>query len=401
MAMYLYKAMARDGRIHRGRMTANNPADLEAHLDRLGLDLLVYRNSGARGRLYRGKGLTRRDLMIFCFHLEQGSRAGVPVIESLSDLHDGADERRIREIISFLIAAIEGGRTLSEAMRDHPRVFDTVFCNLVSAGEQSGRITEVFSRIGENLKWEDEQAVRARKLLIYPAMVCGMIMCVIFFLMIYLVPELVRFIRTMGQELPLHTRALIAVSDVFVEYWYMALIFPVLLTGAVWVCIRTSTAVRYRVDLLILHLPVIGPILKKIILTRLIRFFAIMYASGITIIECIRSAEQIAGNLAVESAMRMIGQSISDGETLTAGFAQAGLFPPLVLRMIGAGERTGTLENSLHGICYFYTRDIKDSIDRLQTMVEPAITVTLGMIIGWVVFSVLGPIYDLITQIKI
>lgn len=126
-----------------------------------------------------------------------------------------------------------------------------------------------------------------------------------------------------------------------------------------------------------------------------------MYASGITIIECIRTGEEIAGNKSVERAMHLVGQQIADGMTLSDSFAAADLFPPLVLRMIRVGETTGALQDALLNISYFYTRDIKESIERLQTMIEPAMTIVLGTIIGWVMFSVLGPIYDLITKVKI
>ena len=154
-------------------------------------------------------------------------------------------------------------------------------------------------------------------------------------------------------------------------------------------------------DELKLKVPVIGPILKKIILTRLSSFFAIMYASGITIIECIRTGEEIAGNKSVELAMRQVGQQIADGMTLSDSFESTKLFPPLVLRMIRVGENTGALQDALLNISYFYSRDIKESIERLQAMIEPGMTMILGSIIAWVMFSVLGPIYDLITKVKI
>jgi type IV pilus assembly protein PilC len=150
-----------------------------------------------------------------------------------------------------------------------------------------------------------------------------------------------------------------------------------------------------------LRIPVIGPILEKLILARLAGFFAMMYSSGITIIECIRTGEEIAGNKAVETAMRNVGQQIADGRTLSDSFQATGLFPPLVLRMIRVGENTGALEESLENVGYFYTRDVRESIERLQAMIEPAMTVVLGVIVGWVMFSILGPIYDLITKIEI
>ncbi len=401
MEAFQYKAIDDTGRIHVGKVDAVNIADLEARLIKMGLDLVNYKSLGSSAQRITGAGVTRRDLITFCFHMEQTSKAGVPVLESLQDLRDSSDNPRMREVIASMIESIEGGKTLSESMRDYPSVFDNIFSSLVAAGEQSGEISQVFYNIGENLKWQDEQAAQTKKLLIYPVIVGTVVTGVVFFLMIYLVPELLKFVKTMGQELPVHTRVLIMVSNVFVKYWYLLLSLPVLLVIFVLVGVKVSPGFRYQVDAIKLKIPIVGPILKKIILTRLTGFFAMMYASGITIIDCIRTGEQIVGNKVIEEAMRQVGQMIAEGETLSKSFEKARLFPPLVLRMIRVGENTGALENALLNISYFYTRDIKESIGKIQTMIEPAMTVILGTVIGWVMFSVLGPIYDLITKVKI
>ena len=401
MEAYQYKAIDESGRIHNGKVDAVNIADLEARLAKMDLDLVNYKSLGTTGPKITGAGVSRRDLITFCFHLEQTSRAGVPILESLQDLRDSTENLRLREVIAAMIESIEGGKTMSEAMRDYPSVFNNIFCSLVRAGEQSGEIAQVFFNIGENLKWQDEQAAQTKKLLMYPILVGSVVIGVVFFLMTYLVPELIKFVKTMGQELPLHTRVLIFVSNIFVDYWYIILSLPLVIFIVVVVGKKVSPSFHYHIDNIKLKLPIIGPIVKKIILTRLTSFFAMMYASGITIIECIRTGEQIVGNKVIEDAMHQVGQLIAEGATLSTSFEKTGLFPPLVLRMIRVGENTGSLETSLLNISYFYTRDVKESIEKLQTMIEPAMTVILGTIIGWVMFSVLGPIYDLITKVKI
>ncbi|MCZ6803743.1 MAG: type II secretion system F family protein [Proteobacteria bacterium] len=401
MDFYQYKAIDERGRIHNGQVDAANIADLEMRLHKLGLDLVNYKEVKSSAQKVSAGSIKRRDLITFCFHLEQTARAGVPIMDSLQDLRDSSENPRMAEITNAIIEAIEGGSTLSEAMVQFEFVFGKVFTSLVGAGELSGEIAQVFQKLGENLKWEDEQAARTKKLLMYPAFVGTVVGGVVFFLMTYLVPELLRFVKTMGQELPAHTKVLIIVSNIFVNYWYIILCLPIVVIVGIQIGIKTSPGFHLKYDELKLKVPVIGPILKKIILTRLCGFFAIMYASGITIIDCIRTGEEIAGNKAVEQAMHRIGQQISDGKTLSDSFQSADLFPPLVLRMIRVGENTGALQDALLNISYFYTRDVKESIDRLQTMIEPAMTIILGSIIAWVMFSVLGPIYDLITKVKI
>jgi len=400
MEYFQYKAIDTNGRIHNGKTDAVNLADLEMRLQKLGLDLINYKEIGLPGRKGSGRGVTRRDLIMLCFHLEQTTRAGVPILDSLKDMRDSTENPRLRDVISAMGESIEGGKTLSQSMREFPAVFGKVFANLVAAGEQSGEINVVFNKLGESLKWQDEQTSQTKKLLMYPAFVLVVVAGVIFFLMTYLVPELLKFINTMGADLPGHTRALIFVSDAFVNYWYLILFIPVGLIAGVMIAATASPGVRLKLDKLKLKIPVIGVLLQKIILARIAGYFAMMYASGITIIDCIRTAEEIAENKAIEAAMRTVGQQIADGKSLSKSFEATRLFPPLVLRMIIVGENTGALEESLENISYFYTRDVRESMDRLQELIGPAITVGLGGIIAWVMFSVLGPIYDLITNLK-
>jgi len=400
MHAYQYRAIDRRGRIHNGIADANSTADLEARLDRLDLELLSCRKQGTGLLKFAARGISRRDLIVFCYHLEQTCRAGVPILESLTDLRDSTENSRLQGITAAMIVAIEGGRTLAGAMQDHPAVFNGIFCSLISAGERSGKIAEIFCSIGENLKWQDEQAALAKKLLAYPLLVCVVVTGVIFFLMIYLVPEMLQFVRLMGQEIPLHTRALIVVSRILVNYWYVFLCAPVLLAVVVYSCVSASPAARYYLDALQLRLPLVGAICRKIILARVTRFMAMMYASGITIIECITAGEKIAGNRVFAEAMRRSGEALLAGASLGRSLEQAKMFPPMALRMIRIGENTGTLEQSLLGICYFYTRDVRESIERLQAMIEPAMTLFLGGVIGWIMFSILGPIYDLIAHVR-
>jgi len=401
MEAYQYKAIDERGRTHIGQVDAANIADLEMRLNKLNLDLINYKEIKSTSNSVTGSGVKRRDLITFCFHFEQTSRAGVPVLESLQDLRDSSDNPRMAEVTNAMIEAIEGGKTLAQAMSEFENVFGKIFTNLVRAGEQSGEISKVFEELGASLKWQDEQAALTKKLLTYPAFVGTVVGGVVFFLMTYLVPELLRFIRTMGQELPAHTKALIVVSNIFVNYWYILLLLPIIIIFGIYMGIKTSPAFHLKYDELKLKVPIVGPIMKKIILTRLCSFFAIMYSSGITIIDCIRTGEEIAGNKYIARSMNEVGQKISDGTTLSDSFDAVKMFPPLVLRMIRVGESTGALENALSNISYFYTRDVKESIERLQSMIEPAMTIVLGSIIAWVMFSVLGPIYDLITKVKI
>jgi type IV pilus assembly protein PilC len=401
MPLMQYKAMNVRGRMQSGQVEAVNAADLEMRLERMGLDLVNFSEVKLRSANVAAVRVERRELINFCFQLEQLINAGVPILEGLADLRDTVDDKRLREVIAGMVESIEGGKTLSEALAEYPHVFDVVFVNLVRAGEASGRLGTVLEKITESLKWQDEQATRVKRLLMYPTFVGLVVMLVLAMLMTYLVPELVKFITNMGQELPVHTRALIATSNFFVNYWFLILIAPVVIFVAVAVAANVSPAARYNVDLVKLRVWVVGPILRKIIFARFATYFALMYDSGISVLECLRVGETLSGNKVVADAINRAGRQIADGASISAGFASTGLFPPLVLRMLRVGENTGALDTSLLNIAYFYNRDVEESMARMQQMIMPVMTVLIGLVMIWVIISVYGPIYDLITQVGV
>src|SRR5262245_12871328 len=399
MALYTYKAIDVRGKSVMGRVEAVNLFDLEQRLARMELDLVSGAPSSQATRFLGGR-VTRQDLINFCFHLEQLASAGVPVIDGLLDLRDSIENPRFREVISGVVESIEGGKNLSAALAEFPEVFSKVFVSLVRSGEQTGKLADVLKSLSESLKWEDELAAHTKKLLMYPAFVGGIVLVVTFFLMIYLVPQMTGFIRNMGQEVPLQTRILIAVSNFFVDYWWAVLAAPFVAWFGLKIAMRTNPAVEYAVDRYKISMPLVGPILRKIILSRFAASFAMMYGSGITVLDAIRSCEEIVGNKPLEAALRRAGQQIAEGKNLTAAFQDLALFPPLVIRMMRIGEGTGKLDTALANVSYFYNREVRESIAKVQALIEPALTLLLGAILGWVMLSVLGPVYDAISKMK-
>lgn len=397
--LFDYKAVSAEGRMIYGRLDAINAVDLEMRLKRMELDLVTATQLAPKTR-FGGRKIPRPELINFCFHLEQLNRAGVPLLEGLTDLRDSIEHPRFREIIAGLIESIEGGQTLSQAMSAHPDVFSQVFVNLIRAGENSGQLPEVLVSLSESLKWEDELASHTKKLLTYPAFVAGIVLAATFFLMIYMVPQLKMFVKNMGQALPLHTQVLFFVSDLLVNYWYAFLLAPIIAAIAAHLILRSNPLARMHLDGVKLRLPVLGPILKKIILSRFANTFAMLYASGIPILESIRTTQQIVGNRAVRQALQRVEQSIREGRNVAAAFQDAGMFPPLVVRMLRVGENTGGLDKALLNVSYFYTRDVKESVGKAQALIEPILTLLMGALLGWIMLSVIGPIYDIISKIK-
>jgi len=399
VTMYSYKAIDAQGKSAKGLQDAANLIDLELRLKRAGLDL-IKASEEDNASSFGGTKIKRIDLITFFFNLDQLSRAGVPLLECLADLRDSMEDLAFREIIANLVESIENGKKLSQAMAQHPNAFDKIIVNLTDAGEQSGKLPDVFRHLTESLKWQDEMASQTKNMIMLPAFVGVVVLAITFFLMIYLVPQLVSFIKGMGQEIPFQTRLLIGVSNVFVHYWWAILLTPFALFGIFKGALKVKPDLQYHVDNFKLHVWPIGPVLRKIILARFANTFAMMYGSGISILDCIANSRDLANNQVIAKSLQQVMYEIESGKNLTQSFEKTGIFPPLVVRMLKVGEATGQLDAALMNVSYFYDRDVKDSIKKVQVLIEPAMTIILGALLGWVMLSVLSPIYDLISKVK-
>jgi type IV pilus assembly protein PilC len=399
MALFAYRAVDAEGRISSGSLDAANAIDLELRLKRLGLDLVTH-DPVKRSTAARTRKVTRTELITFCFHLSQLLKAGVNIIDALTDLRDTVDNPGFRQVIASLLEDIGGGLKLSEAMNNHLYCFDNVFVALVRAGEQSGQLTEVLDELSENLKWQDEMASQAKKAMVYPTMVLLVIVGVIFVLMIVLVPQLAITFKQLVPKLPRETEVLIALSDVFVRFWYLLLGVPAAVAAVALAMSRTHEGTQRALAEISLKLPVVGELRQKIILARFSTYFAMLYRAGISVLDCIHICEKIVGNRVMEEGLQRVGRSISEGQGISQAFHATQLFPPLVLRMLRVGESTGGLDTALLNVSYFYNRQVRDGISRMQTLLGPATTVVLGVLIIAILYSIFLPIYDVIAKIR-
>ena len=208
MATFNYKAIDQTGRHAQGQIDALNEVDLEIRLERMGLDLITFKSTEKSKKVFSQSKVNNRDLVMFCFQLEQLTSAGVPILDGLIDLRESTANPYFQKVLGAIAGEIEGGKMLSQALAEHPDVFDEVFVNLVAAGEQTGQLPTVFDNLASTLKWQDELLSQTKRLLAYPLFVFVVVMAAVTFLMVYLVPEMVKFLNSLGQELPLNTRIL-------------------------------------------------------------------------------------------------------------------------------------------------------------------------------------------------
>ena len=401
MSQYKYKAINAKGKIIYGRMHAANELELEHRISNQSQDLINCSEVKQSNIRFGRKSLTRNDLINMVFQLEQLTKSGVPLLDGLKDLRDSADIGYYRDVLASLVESIEGGKTFSEALREFDNDFDTVFVSLIAVGEESGELSKILKDMGDTLRWIDELISARVKILTYPAIVGFVVLCVTAFLMVYLVPLIIPFVKEMGGVIPTHTLVLIAVSDFFVNYWWVVFIMPVVAIVIIKQMAKRNTKIRYILDKIKLRIPLIGPITFKIKIARLSNYMALLYASGITVLRSLEICKLLMDNMVLEEAIDSVHDRINDGVSISDAFFQAELFPPLVVRMVKVGENTGNLDEALLNVSYFYNREVQEAIDKIEPAISPILTVVMGTLLGWIMMSVLGPVWDAVGSIGV
>jgi len=399
MPLYKYKAIDASGKFISGSLDAGNINDLELRLEKMEMDLVTFKQKEHGVDLFGRNKIGRRDLINFSFYLEQLTRAGVPLLEGLADLRDGEENPTFRDIVTGVMEAIEGGNSFSQALELYPKIFDNVFVSLIRVGERSGRMSEVLVDITETLKWQDELLSKAKKIMTYPAVIGTLVMSVIMFMMIFIVPDIMDAIVSLGGAIPLETKLLIAVSNFLINYWYIVIVTPFAIFFTLKYFYQTSSKARFRLDGLMLRIWILGPVNEKIKISRFTRYFALMFASGITVLDAINLSKSVVSNAVLEDGIDRAWQQISEGSSISEAFKNIGIFPPLVVRMLRVGESSGQMDRSLNNVSYFFDRDINDSIEKMEPVLQTSMMASIGLIVMWLALSVLGPIYDTIATI--
>ena len=399
MPLFFYSAATKQGKTVRGKLNAPNELELQARLDAQQLMLLGYRVQ----KNAKGLGFSRvqtKDVIMFCVHLEQLDKAGVPLLDALKDMRDSADKVAFKDLMSEVYENVKGGDLLSAALAKRSDVFNNVFVGLVAAGEQTGNMSDALHHLGHHLKWNMELKRKVKKAITYPIVLLVIMAGVVSMMMLFVVPELVEFLTSQGFDLPIHTRALIATSSFFEKYWYFILLTPIVLVILCIILYRFSNRVRFIMDGVLLKMPFLGKVSQKINLARFAHFFAITFNSGIGVLDCLKTARNVVGNHVIKQSITDITKEVSDGSSLTGAIENTGHFPSLVVRMFKVGEDSGNVSGALENITYFYDQEVEDAVDRLIGAIQPALTIILGAVMLWVVSAVFGPLYDSFSKLN-
>jgi type IV pilus assembly protein PilC len=394
MPQYAYRALNDAGRQVRGKINAANESDLYQQLNKLGLMLVDSKPVKERKVIGGGRTIQARDKIQFFVHLEQLQAAGVPLIDSLTDVRDSADDPKLRDLTTDIINDVSGGTPLSQAFEKHPKVFGDLYAALVAAGEESGKLTESFQHLVRHVKWEEAIRQRIVKAARYPIVVLIVITSMLMFMMGFVVPGIVEFLKSNNAELPPVTVALISTSNFVQGYWWVIILVPIVITLGITLLRQSSDKMRYALSCLALRIPKIGDLTSKIAISRFTHFFAVMFQSGVPILQCLETAQRVVANRCLEESLKLVRQQVQNGEPLSMALRNSGQFPSLVTRMVKIGEDSGNLGGVLDNVTDFYDKDVDEAIDAMIGMIEPAMTTISGLVMAWIVIGVMGPIYD-------
>jgi len=341
-----------------------------------------------------GEKVKTKDLSIFTRQFATMIDAGLPIVQCLDILGEQSESKLLRNTVRTIRQDVEGGATLADALRKHPKIFDALYINMVEAGEAGGVLNTVLNRIALFIEKANKLKKKVKGAMIYPCAIIAVAVIVVSILLIFVIPVFAELYGSMGKALPAPTQITINISNWFVASWYYLL----LALGGVVAGVRfyyQSDQGRINIDGLLLRLPVVGDMLRKVAVARFSQNMAILLSSGVPILEGLAITARTAGNKVVEKAIMDSRVSISQGKTVAEPLAESKIFPPMVCHMVAVGETTGGLDGMLRKIAEFYEEEVDDAVASLTALMEPMIMVVLGVILGGLVISMYLLIFQL------
>ena len=390
-AIYEWEGKDRQGKVVRGEMRAGGEAMVGATLRRQGI--LVQKVK--KRRLSGGGSIKPKDIAIFTRQLATMMKAGVPLLQSFDIVARGSTNPKVTKLLNDIRGDVETGTSLSQAFRKHPMHFDALYCNLVEAGEAAGILETLLDRLA--LYQEKTIAIKQKikSALTYPIAVLVVAFIVVSVIMVFVIPAFKEVFTSFGADLPGPTLFVMAMSDIFVKYWWA--IFGAI-GGGIYFFLQTwkrSEAMQKRMDRLLLKMPVFGSLLFKSATARWTRTLSTMFAAGVPLVEALDSVGGAAGNAVFAEATEQIQKDVSTGTSLTNAMQATNLFPVMVLQMSAIGEESGSLDQMLGKAADFYEQEVDEAVKALSSLMEPFIIVILGTLIGGIVVSMYLPIFKL------
>lgn len=406
MASFIYTARTADNHMQNGSITAaDRTAAIKALVEHRLTPVLVKEVKEKKGTIhlnklpFLGKKVKTKDIVIMTRQLATMINAGVPIVRSLQTLQLQTESEPLKVVMTKVIAMVEDGTALSEALAAHPKVFNTVYVNMVRAGEAGGILDKILDRLAYQLEKDHDMKGKIKGAMIYP----GVIMCITFgafiFLMTGIVPKLKDIFDEFHAELPLNTRVMLFLSNIFVKYgWLLAILFVI----GIFLLIRLFRKPKPKQQLhrLILKFPIVGQMVLKINVARFSRTFSSLTAAGVSVLDGLNVTADALGNVVIKKRLKEAVEKVRNGQPISASIDEAKVFPPIVAQMIAVGEETGQVDQVLGKVADFYEKEVDRVVSSLTSILEPFLIVFLGGLVGVIIASVFGPISNLTNVVQ-
>ncbi|MDQ6956450.1 MAG: type II secretion system F family protein [Mariprofundaceae bacterium] len=393
MPIFNWTAKTRQGQSKAGELDVANKDIAIATLRRQGLTDIKAKKKPIEIEIFPEK-VEEKDISIFFRQLSTMINAGLPLVQCFELAERGSDKKSMAKLLKGVRVELEGGTPLGETFRKFPKEFDRLTCSLVEAGEQGGILDSILLRLCTYKEKALALKSKIKSAMIYPIAILAVSFIVTSILMIFVIPVFSEMFSSFGAELPGPTKIAMAISDLFVEYWYVVLFAPFVLIWSIKAIYKTPQG-HYQLDKLLLNLPVIGDVLRKGSVARFCRTFSTLTAAGVPILESLDTVAETSGNLVIEQVILTCKDSISQGMTLTQPLEESKIFPIMVTQMISIGEQTGSLEEMLSKIADFYEEEVDVAVDGMTALMEPIIMAFLGVVIGGLVIAMYLPIFQM------
>ena len=397
MITFAYQARDTQGKTITGVAEAINEENAISTLMGRGLMVIsIEQRAVKRSASHRGK-VSDTDLVLFTRQLATMVDAGLPLVTALTALYEQCDARKqagLKFVIGEILARVQQGDTFNEAIAKHPKVFSRLYISMVKAGETGGMLSEILDRLAGFLEASSRLFKKVKSAMTYPIIVISIALCITTFLIVKVVPTFAGIFADFGAKLPAPTQFLIDLSDVIRGNWFLIILF----IGGIVYCIRTFLNTRFGTefwDRYKLKLPVMGPLVHKICMSRFARTFAQLIRSGVPILEVMAIVGETSGNTMVEKAIKDVSNDVEKGDGLAAAMTRQTIFPPMMLRMVSAGEATGKIDAMLEKMADFWDEEIEAMLNALTSLIEPFLIVFLGVVVGGIVIAMFLPIFKL------
>ncbi len=399
MAIYEYKARNKQGKIIKGESDGNSSQDITASLHSQGLVILSIKEKKRKSRKVRASKVKADEIVVFTRQLTTLIESGIPLVQALEILYDQVKTPYFKQVIFSIFNDIKEGTSFNGALSKYPRVFSEFYINMVRAGETSGQLPGILERISSYIEDALSLQRKIRSSLAYPAIVVVMAIGITAFLILKVIPTFKGIFSSLGGELPLPTRMLLAFSD-FARQWFLVIVGFLIVGGIILQRYTITPRGRKQIDETMLKIPIMGELIKKIAIAKFCRTFSTLVSSGVPILTALDIVGKTAGNKVLEDAVFASRKFVQEGEAISEPLARSGIFPPMVVRMIGVGEKTGKLEDMLNKISQFYEDEVDTAVSGLTSMIEPIIIGFLGIVIGGIVVSLFLPIIQITQMIQ-